>query len=474
MNDKPGETPNPLNPSSPTEAAQPNAAAPAPAATPATAPAAPATTPASAGATATQSTTATPNATVPAAATASEVATAPAKTEVGSLDPTGRSMEQATPAAEPPKKEKKKTGLIIGIIVGLTLLIGGIVAAVVMLMNNKPGDPVAMAMQKIMSGQTSKNVAIDGDINILLNDDVVPFKRININLDSDVMVGSMINTSSAVLTITDNDNKDYSVKFKEVYAESGDLYFEVEGASTALEESGLLDLYLLALNGGGVTDCDIDSSGNTDCTTSTSGTNNSAMSNAILGIVKSAEGVWIRLSTDDLNLSDSLSLDNSTTSCVADFVKDMNKNSNSAVEIYNKYPFVISSNENIPISSKQSPVYQVSLDSKNFTGFINAIQNTEMSKSLYSCMGWENNLIVAEEDVEQLVSKMPKVYTEVNSNNDFTRLYLETDINDGVATATIDLGISYPTNINVTEPVEYKDYSTFVQEIFSNMYNLSY
>ena len=235
-----------------------------------------------------------------------------------------------------------------------------------------------------------------------------------------------------------------------------------------MKESGILGLLY---GGNTIIDCGDDE---TDCVESIEEVDTSGMTDAVIGVVKSAEGVWIRVSTDDLDLSGQSSLNNSTISCVTDLVNDVDKNSNSAAELYSKYPFIISSNENIPIASKQNPVYQVSLDSKNFTEFVNAIQNTEIAKSLYACMGWEKNLVVTEEDVEEVVAQMPKIYTEVSSDNNFTRLYLESDINDGVATATIDLGFGYPANINVSEPVEYKDYSEFIQEIFVNMYKLDY
>ena len=208
MNNNPGETPNPLNPSGPK--AQPEA----PVAAPATA--APAAAPAT-----TEPATEAP-------AEAASTATMAADTKVASLDPTGRTMEQSAPATtESPKK--KNTGLIVGLIVGLVVLIGGIAAAVAIVLNSNRGDAVAMAMQKIMKGESPKNVAIDGDINILLNDSSIPFKRININLDSDIMVGSMINTSSAVLTFTDSSNKDYSVEFNELYAESGIYTLKLKG-----------------------------------------------------------------------------------------------------------------------------------------------------------------------------------------------------------------------------------------------------
>ena len=67
---------------------------------------------------------------------------------------------------------------------------------------------------------------------------------------------------------------------------------------------------------------------------------------------------------------------------------------------------------------------------------------------------------------------MPKIYAEVDGDNNFTRLYLTSNLNNGEGTMTIDLGFSYPTNVNVPEPEEYKNFSDVIQEIMSSMYSL--
>lgn len=312
-------------------------------------------------------------------------------------------------------------------------------------------------MQKIMSGNAPSNIAIDGTINILLNNEESPLKRININLDSDIAVGSMINTSSAVLTFTDKDDKDYSVKVNEVYANDSDLYFEIEGAREAIEASGLLDM-LSKFNG------------NSESSTESDETN-SQMSKAILGIIESVDGVYLRLSADELSSIKQQSLGNSSVlSCITDMVTKLEKNSSSTTQLYNKYPFVASSSEKIPITSKQNPIYMIWVDEEKFTNYASEMKNTEIATAMYSCLGWDNNVAITKDDVAKITSKIPNIYAEINEENNFTRLYLESDINDGVATATIDLGFSYPSAVNVSEPVEYTDFSDFMQTVFTSMY----
>ena len=346
------------------------------------------------------------------------------------------SSNQATP--EPIKK--KKTGLIVGIIIGAVALIGGAVAAVLLLPGLLNQNPVATAMQRIMSGATPKNVAIDGEFNILINQEDSPIKRVNVNLDSDIVTGSMINTSSAVLTFTTSENKDFSVKFNEIYAADGNVYFKIDGATAALEDSGLL--------GTGVTSSDT------------------------LDVVESIDGTWLRVSAEMIQSMSDGSTQESPISCVTDLVTDLNKTNNTAAELYNKYPFITSTTENVFIPSKHSQVYQVGLDSKNLTSFINSITNSNLVGKVYTCLGYEDSVSVSEEDIKTIVDKMPKVFVELNGQNDFSRLYMESNLNDGAASLIIDLGFSYPTNVTVTEPVEYTDFTDVINQLMSGFYML--
>ena len=63
-------------------------------------------------------------------------------------DPMARPMEKA----EQPEvaKPKKKTGLIVGLIIGLVVLIGGGVAIALVLLNSEKPDAVSQAFSKVM------------------------------------------------------------------------------------------------------------------------------------------------------------------------------------------------------------------------------------------------------------------------------------------------------------------------------------
>ena len=152
-------------------------------------------------------------------------------------------------------------------------------------------------------------------------------------------------------------------------------------------------------------------------------------------------------------------------SCVKNLVSDFGKNSSTTAQLYNKYPFVTSTNENVTITSKQNPIYELGLDSENFTNYFNEVQNTEIATSLYDCLDVKKSEDLSENDVAAMVKKLPKIYAEVNSANNFTRLYTTSDINNGMATVTVDFGFSYPSSVNVSEPSEYKNLIDFIQDL---------
>lgn len=478
MNENPGETPNPL---SPNPVAGP---APAPTPTPVLSPAQPVppTAPANPVASATPVT--------------SEEPAAPTE-PVPPISPIDRPMEKAAPAEVKPKK--KKTGLIAGIIaVVAVLLIGGIAAAVAVIMLNKT-DPVTAAMNKIMAGNAPANVAIDGDINIAINDEFSPISNVKIALNSKMIASSAINNSVANVTATIRNVGDFNIEFDEVYAGNGDLYFKIDGATSAIENSGILYLLNLANQVPGVVDCGEDAVCQTTeikeltCTESEEcnlteiddtelnvldgGQNvldedTIAYFASLIDIVEVIDGEWLKVSVNELNMLSGGMTAGSDISCITNLVSDINTNSNSAAELYSKYPFISSTNENVRLASKNYPIYQVTIDSEKFANFVNSIQNSEMTANLYSCLGWTDNVSVSDDDVAEIVSAMPKIYAEVDGDNNFTRLYLTSDLNDGEATVTTDLGFSYPTNVNVAEPEEYQNFSDVIQEIMSSMYNL--
>ena len=438
---------------------------------------------------------------------------------VESLDPTGRPMEQMPVFVDKPKK---KTGLIVAFAVFAVLLIGGGIAAAIILLNMDRSDAVSVAMDKIMSGEAPANVAVEGSIEMRLNDDTSPVQTVKIDLDSDIERSSMVNTSSAVVTLSIKDMEDVSFKFDEVYAESGDLYLKLDGVTEALESSGLLNMtgnttqtkQLVEVDCTGdeaeagclideerieeeelveepteepidepidepVLDCD-EEEGEDSCTapdvisgTTTSNEDFLESLSMIFGIFETVDGEWLKISTDEMGLLESDGvLPESNVSCITNLVSDINTESASASDLYSKYPFIDSSSENVKLAKKNDPIYALSINNKNFADFINAIDNAKLSNDIYSCLGWDNNVSVDEDDIEAITSGFPEIYAEVDEDHNFTRLYLESDNTSANMTTLIDLSFKYPSGLNINAPNEYTDFADVLQEIFSGLYDL--
>ncbi len=441
MNENPGETPNPLNPSQ----------GPAPTPQPAVAP--------------------TPNTTAPQPPVTQTIADPDGGPLVESLDPTGRPMQKAAENIEAPKK-KKKTGLIVGIIIAAVALIGAGVAAAIVLLNMNKVDAVSMAINKLMRGEAPGNVMIDGTIDILPNDANSPISRVGVTLHSGLIMGSNINTSTAVLTFESRDGTEQSAEFNEVYAANGDLYFKVDGANSLIE--GLVTPPLL--------DYSLEETDNLEQIEteeiveivpgeSQITGDEDILSGGLIQIFDSIDGEWIRISTEEMGMLTDGITTNSNFSCISNLVNEINKNSNSAVELYNKYPFYTSTNENLPVTSKNNPIYKLNIDAENFANFVNSISNSIVSEDIYTCLNLEDNVSITTEDIQEVLKQMPEAYVEVDADYNFTRLYAKTETEEG-AEILIDLSFSYPSNINVSEPNEYVDFSEIIQEIMLSMFDL--
>lgn len=411
-------------------------------------------------------------------------------------DPMARPMEQA-PVAEP-EKPKKKTGLIIGIVVAAIVLIVGIVAAVLIMMNLNKGDVVAKAIEKIVSGNAPTNVAIDGTFTLTPNEENDLLSSVQIKLDSEASTNSQLNSSAAVVALDFTNGKTAEFEFDEVYAANGDFYFKLSGLTNTMEDymEAIQDAASQKTAGVSGENCIEDENGNTVCDeesvevvdcesadgcattvlpsddTVESETDTLETLMGILGLVEKADGEWLRVSTDELSSLGEMTQSESDATCLVNMVSDVKNYSNSIAEMYSKNPFITSTTEGVTLASKSSePVYKVIVDSEKFSAFLNEFQNSTLVDNLFSCMGYDNEEVNID-NIASEISDLPTFYVEVDKDYNFTRLNFATDLSEGEMSLTSDLGFSYPANINVAEPSEYTDFSTMIQEIFTSLYAL--
>ncbi len=412
-------------------------------------------------------------------------------------DPMARPMEQApvVESVEPPKK--KKTGLIIGIIVALVLAIGCGVAAVLLLMNQ--GDPVSKAAQKIIGGNAPANVSASGTINVTPTDETSALTSLKIELNTDATSNSLINATTAKLTASIREVGDISLNLEERYAESGDLYFKIDGAADAIDK-----LTTMAQNTMPVQNCEDD---DVDCiqtiedeTNCIEGTNCIAPEGdsdlfgdlaPFMTIVNSIDGVWLKVSTETLTML-SNSIDQDATKCLSDLTSEIKNNKNSLAELYDKNPFIGSTTENVSLESKNGKVYRVVFDNEKFNAFGESLKDSDLVKKAKACLGEEN--VTFDENASQELENIPNIYVEVDGDNNFSRVYFELDIKGSsnsdmtfedfeensdivkeesadasktIAHAIVDLDFTYPDTINVAEPTDSTDVMTLIQQLMT-------
>lgn len=385
-------------------------------------------------------------------------------------DPLSRPMEKApvivAPTAEPKKKRKWP---IAAAIICLFIAVCCGVTAVLLTLNKNSGDAVTMAINRLINGETPSNVAIDGKINFKVNDITSPISEVNIELDMESVYSSMINSSVANVTVATRNGGDATFEFDEVYGANGDLYFKVDGATEALQK--IIDNieYANPTVGEGA-NCANDLADNC-LETIEEETSAAETLSLFMGVTTMLDGEWIRVSVDEIIEMSNKATESSDTSCLIDFMSSIKNNSHRVTGVYKNNQFIISDSENLPIARKNNPLYKVSIDDKKFISFVDDMQNIDLTKDLYACLGYENES-VNNDNVAEDLKNLPDLYVEIDGNYNFTRLYLQTKTDDGGIEITADLDFNYPTNINVSEPVEYRDFSEVIQEIFSSLYEL--
>ena len=345
---------------------------------------------------------------------------------INTMDPMGRPMQkEVAPEQIKPKKSRKRTKLIIGMVISLFIAVGCAVAALLVVLSTPKTDMVAVAMNRMMTGQTSTNIMVDGTINIKFRGNTSEIASIGINIGSELKAGSLINSTMAKLNVSLKNGNSFSMEVAEVYATDGDLYFKVNGLKDMLDSNiNILD---------------------------------EETSLAIGSALEVVDGNWLRITANDLQniLPSNITSDNSY-SCAASLIGNLNSNTNLISNAYLQYPFIFSTDEDLAVTSQRDPIYKVIIDDQSLRAFLNETTSSELVKNLSTCVGHTGNTDIKDR-LANAVKELPEIYVEVDEAGNFTRFYTSTEELSGEYTATADFLFSYPTNVNISEPKEFKD-----------------
>lgn len=381
-------------------------------------------------------------------------------------DPALRPMEKA-PAAEPVQPKKKKTGLIVGIVLAAVLLIGGGIVAAVMIMNMNQ-DPVTAAVDKLMRGEMPQNALVEGTLDLSTTDNESGLSSVKVELKSEGATSSGINSSSAKVTVALTNNNKFDFNVDEVYAADGDLYFKVDGIAQSLKDlvTKMQEAALYSsddLTTPAVQDCDEEDA--TDCVIENDDTDyQTLMTLSVLAqVFEKLDGQWLRVTVDEIQQGLNSAGQDDSLSCLTTFAGDIKSSGNTLAELYKKNSFINSTKEGVSIASKNFPVYKVTFDQEKLNSFSAGLKELEAVRKLASCMD-----VDAEDEVDEKIEELPTFFVEVDNDKNFSRVYFSGTEND--TNTTVDLNFTYPANINVAAPTDYKDLSSVMGELFTSMY----
>ena len=75
----------------------------------------------------------------------------------------------------------------------------------------------------------------------------------------------------------------------------------------------------------------------------------------------------------------------------------------------------------------------------------------------------------AEDEVDEKIEELPTFFVEVDNDKNFSRIYFNSSEED--MNTTVDLNLTYPANINVAAPTDYKDLSSVMDEVFTSLFS---
>ncbi len=371
-------------------------------------------------------------------------------------------VTQPAKMAQPKVAKPKKAGLIVAIILCIVAIVAGVAAALIFINPfAAKKDAVPAALAKLMSGDAPRMVAIDGSINLATSEESMPFSDFNVKLQASINGIHKENYANAVLSTTLKDGGKLSFNVDEVGNSKGEYFVKLSKIADAIEKYEPLPQE--------VTDCTSEESELEDCIEES---NSSDTILGILGMLKELDEEWIRIQNSDVSgIAGTVSPSTTPTECLTNVTDNMRKYGEEVSSIYQQYPFINYTTENLKISQKKDALYLLSFDAEKTASFINALRDSDLIKELASCMGTKmtSSEDLTTEDVQEIIKDFPDLYVEIDNDDNFTRVYFAISVEDNAATVTIDLSLAYPTQITINEPTEYIEVNEAIKKIMSGL-----
>ncbi len=369
-----------------------------------------------------------------------------------------------------PQPKKKKTGLIIGLIIALLFLGGAIV--LIFLLSDSPEKNAQIAsgklfdtMSAIISPEAStaenKNIKVDGKIDLSVSSDYGDSGNINANFSLEA------NDNAEARALV---NLNFDGAFKELY---GDTNIDLEAREISKKNPFVkLD---------GISDLVENISNNNYYYGSTSD---------FSSIIDKIDGKWIEIDLEETmeemsNLTKSLSnglLDESTNA----YLDESNSQRKCLTNELNveKITSLINPSDLAEALSlvvyngnaktvEKGTIYTLKINAEGTAKFFNNYYQKyqELLKDALNKCDIEDNTLTNNnyefkaEDIEEYIDKLPEIFVVIN-NKEITQI--STTYSQNNVTASIELNISYPKSIEIKEP----ETSTPLSKLYTDMMEL--
>ena len=366
--------------------------------------------------------------------------------------------------AQPKVAKPKKAGLIVAIILCVVAIAAGVAAALIFINPfAAKKDAVPAALAKLMSGDAPRMVALDGSVSVTTSEESMPFSDFNVKFQASLNGIHKENYANAVISTTLTDGGKLSFNVDEVGNSKGEYYVRLSKIAEAINNYEPLPQE--------VTDCASDDESELEDCIGEPSSSDSILS--ILSVLKLIDEEWIRIQSSDVSeITGTTSTNTSPTQCLTDAASNMSKYGEELTGVYQQYPFINYTTENLKISQKKDALYLLSLDAEKTASFINALRDSSFVKEISSCMGIKTTSgeDLTTEEAQEIIKDFPDLYVEIDNNDNFTRVYFAISQDENKITVTVDLSLAYPSQITINEPTEYIDVNEAMTKIMSELY----
>lgn len=394
--------------------------------------------------------------------------------------------EQSTSTSATTPVKKKRTGLIIGVIIALLILLGGGAFTTFAIIKNSPENALSDSLNHLM---TADQIAATGSLNLTpKNLSLIGINSINLDFNTKHTQSNQSTEASLQINFTDGTSTKF-IDFGEIMLKNGVFYLHVDGLNDIYQNnirstlSSYLDSIIRSRYTWSLYENCYDSDSYTDCTIAISttpeldatiATQSTQLLSQIDQIVAEIDNQWFEFSIEDILNSDFLTNQLAIPStmkqgiisaynCSINVINQIADYSDDFSNLFNQYPF-------IKLTSGQNNYYDVSLDANNLANYLNNIYNLSLYQDLAKCTGTTprtDSYTISANDVSANLKNLPNVALRFDGFFDHHLTDIKASQSNDYYDLSLDINLTYPTNLQISAPTDSRPIIELVQEVYT-------